>query len=485
MFQKFIKISLTVNLILFFASVHAQTTTYGDTIFFEDFGIHTTRVECQYMPPGSYTFADPTGDETHKEINDNYYAIIDPIHIADANQTNYYWTSTNPNSLTPRGAKYYTTDHTSLALGKDIGGAVMVLNAGTIQNFFYHRDTVLKTGFRYLLSFYIYVINQSSQFSMQAINTTTKGANIMKGPVITQEGKWIKYDLNFSVPISNTDSFNVVSIGLRNELQLIMGNDYYVDDILLTTLHTNSLKLQISNDGPVCNGGIVHLKVDSLGDAVPFTFHWKGPNGFSSAEEYPALLNFKPEMAGMYTLIATDALGQVDSASTTVTISPLPKIDFTMSKNEIDNRNNTVTFTISTENKVNYAWDLGDGSVIVNQSTFNHSFDINGTTNEYKVSLTAVDSVGCSATTSKTIEVIPFIPNVFSPNGDGMNDVFMKGFELTIYDRNGLVIFKGNNGWDGTYHGKTADNDVYFYQLSFLNINNQVETKKGYITLVR
>ena len=485
MFDKIAKLILIISALLLIVPLYGQTTTFGDTIFFEDFGIHTTRVECQYMPAKSYTFANASGDDNNKEINDNYYAVVDPTHIADAHPPYYWWTSTSPNSLTPYGAKYYTTDHTSLTVGKDIGGAVMVLNAGTTQNFFYQRDTNLKTGFRYLLSFYIYVVNDTSQFSMQAINTTTRVPTVMTGPVLTQEGKWIKYDLNFSVLESKTDSFNHVVIGLRNELKIIIGNDYYVDDILLTTLHTNTLKIKISNDGPVCDGGTLHLNADSLGDALPFKFLWKGPNGFSSTEASPTINNFKQGMSGTYMLVATDALGQVDSATTTVKVNPLPKADFISSTQRIDNRNNTVTFNAIPQNRVFYTWDFGDKSISYNQSSLSHSFDITGATTEFQVSLTSTDSVGCSATSTKIIKVTPFVPNVFSPNGDGINDVFMKGFDLIIFDRNGLQIYKGNEGWDGTYHGKKMDNDVYFYQLNYLNNNKKVETKKGYLTLVR
>jgi hypothetical protein len=69
---------LLLSAIAVFFSLQAQTTTYGDTIFFDNFGEHTHRVECLYMPAGSYTFASENGDRNQREIQDNYYAVVDP-----------------------------------------------------------------------------------------------------------------------------------------------------------------------------------------------------------------------------------------------------------------------------------------------------------------------------------------------------------------------------------------------------------------------
>lgn len=60
------------------------------------------------------------------------------------------------------------------------------------------------------------------------------------------------------------------------------------------------------------------------------------------------------------------------------------------------------------------------------------------------------------------------VPTAFSPqNQNGVNDVFMKGYEVYIYDRYGLLVCHSNDGWDGTYRGKLADAGVYIYKLIF------------------
>jgi gliding motility-associated-like protein len=90
---------------------------------------------------------------------------------------------------------------------------------------------------------------------------------------------------------------------------------------------------------------------------------------------------------------------------------------------------------------------------------------------------------------------VPFVPNAFSPNGDGKNDVFMPeltcpvtGYELRIYNRYGTLVFKSNDtrqGWDGRYKNALADVGVYFYYLSYKSFNGEGYNKKGDLILLR
>lgn len=88
-----------------------------------------------------------------------------------------------------------------------------------------------------------------------------------------------------------------------------------------------------------------------------------------------------------------------------------------------------------------------------------------------------------------------FVPNVFTPNGDGNNDVFkvlgknIKLLNLAIFDRWGEKVFESadiNAGWDGTYRGKIAPPGVYVYMLQYLGgIDTHASEMKGSITLLR
>jgi gliding motility-associated-like protein len=92
----------------------------------------------------------------------------------------------------------------------------------------------------------------------------------------------------------------------------------------------------------------------------------------------------------------------------------------------------------------------------------------------------------------KTLDL--FVPNVFTPNNDNLNDLLMvygqgiKDIELRIYDRWGEEIFFSNSisqGWDGTYKGKPLGTDVFVYRLSVTMLDNTQVQKEGSVTLMR
>ncbi len=87
-----------------------------------------------------------------------------------------------------------------------------------------------------------------------------------------------------------------------------------------------------------------------------------------------------------------------------------------------------------------------------------------------------------------------FIPDVFSPNGDNINDILYaragayKEFNFFVYNRFGQKVFETTDskmGWDGTINGKPAPQDVYVYYVSSLTVHDVLITKKGDVTLVR
>lgn len=102
----------------------------------------------------------------------------------------------------------------------------------------------------------------------------------------------------------------------------------------------------------------------------------------------------------------------------------------------------------------------------------------------------------CEATDSAKVTVLNFfLPNAFSPNGDGLNDVYSIGntdiinihASLSIYNRFGERVYQTDDiskGWDGTYKGKVCDVGVYFYSAK-VRIGDTEEKFKGDITLIR
>ncbi|MFB6456352.1 Ig-like domain-containing protein [Chitinophaga sp. Hz27] len=108
-------------------------------------------------------------------------------------------------------------------------------------------------------------------------------------------------------------------------------------------------------------------------------------------------------------------------------------------------------------------------------------------------------SAGCLASATITVAAVPnsndfFVPNAFTPNGDGRNDVFkaygsgIKEITLQVYTQWGEKVYEGNDaakGWDGTYKGRQQPVGVYVYALKAIMLDGAVITKKGSVNLIR
>ena len=103
----------------------------------------------------------------------------------------------------------------------------------------------------------------------------------------------------------------------------------------------------------------------------------------------------------------------------------------------------------------------------------------------YNLTIQALDCYDCAITRNYLLKNDFYIPLVFSPNGDNINDYFMRGYKVVIFDRLGVKIFEGNNGWDGTSNGKSAAVDTYYYILFEYDENEQELITTGSITLLR
>jgi len=188
--------------------------------------------------------------------------------------------------------------------------------------------------------------------------------------------------------------------------------------------------------------------------------------------------------SGTYTVTGANARGCQKSESMEVTVYAIPSVDFTLSSSSIDIRHNQLKGNVDSPSDATYVWNMGDGLTETGTTILHHYTIMDGVL-EYRVELTGTNNSGCADSSFQTIDVVPFIPNVFSPNGDGVNDVFASGLDLKVFDRNGTIFYSGNEGWDGTSNGRSADPDTYFYWIRYKDNDGQEKVLKGYVTLVR
>ena len=106
------------------------------------------------------------------------------------------------------------------------------------------------------------------------------------------------------------------------------------------------------------------------------------------------------------------------------------------------------------------------------------------------------DSTTVFIKTGKECEIVIWVPNAFSPNGDGLNDHFrpasanIRKYNMIIFDRSGLMVYSSDNisdGWDGTYGGQPCPAGIYIYRIVYESsvAPPTSKTLTGNITLVR
>ena len=119
--------------------------------------------------------------------------------------------------------------------------------------------------------------------------------------------------------------------------------------------------------------------------------------------------------------------------------------------------------------------------------------------NDTRFYLTVTDSFGCTGTSSVYIKAYKgpafYIPNAFTPNGDGINDVFKaiapgirQTYYFQVFNRFGQLIFNSQNatkGWDGTYNGVAQPTAVYVWIIKGIDISGKTVQLKGTVTLIR
>ncbi|HTA83010.1 MAG TPA: gliding motility-associated C-terminal domain-containing protein, partial [Bacteroidia bacterium] len=216
------------------------------------------------------------------------------------------------------------------------------------------------------------------------------------------------------------------------------------------------------------------------GGKPPYTYSWYPANQTTITAN-----NLK---AGTYTIVTTDSNGcaGIDTVTITqpnlLTINTSPDVSITAGT--------TTTITALASGGIEpYVYNWCDNST----GTSNTVSPITNTT--YTIVVT--DSNGCQTNAFITVDVICgnlFIPEAFSPNSDGKNDILyvrdycIKDMDFVIFDRWGNKIFESeniNDGWDGTYKGKPVNTGDFFYYLKATLRDGTTIEKKGNVALVR
>lgn len=232
----------------------------------------------------------------------------------------------------------------------------------------------------------------------------------------------------------------------------------------------------------------------NLSSANSASFHWTYSDGGADTLPFP---NHMFTNAGTYTvtLMASTARG----CSNTVTrnkiieVFPVPQAAFIADPEIATIYEPIIHFQNTTVNGAFYQWEFGDSSGTSLTSPY-HTYNAVGA---YEVILMTESDFGCKDTTRGVVRIEYgysfFVPSAFSPNGDGVNDyfqgygTFLKDYEMAIYDRWGIEIFKTSSydfPWDGKVN-KEVQNDIYVYKIKVTDLKGEKHTYVGKVSVIR
>lgn len=469
-----------------------QNTSSTTKKVFWDFGNNDTTSEVspvrKFTTPGKYMIKLIVTDPTTCNVSDTNFRYI-TIHEKPKASFSYTITPCKPEitlnstSTHPNPLNYYKWDFGNGTNASDSATKVIYPEPDTvnislkISDIYGCSDSVLKS----------IIIPQPLKAMVNTTPVTCKDSCNGKASLVSSGGitpysiKWKNGKTTITVDqlCAGKDSVTVVDQA---------GCAYKTDYTIISPL---PLKVDVQPEDAYCSGKCFG-KATALvsGGTVPYSYKWNDPKKQTTA----SAVSLCP---GSYLVMVEDSNKCPATASTTITSSDhKPEVKATADDTLIF-RGLKTTLHATRKKGYQYKWEP-PGTLNNPASSDPVASPLAKTT--YIVEVT--DSNSCTNTDSVTIylkdaqcaEPEIFIPNGFTPNDDGNNDIlYVRGLAiqemyLAIYNRWGEKIFESTNpqvGWDGYYKGEKVTPAVYAYYLKVKCVNHQEFFKKGNITLIR
>jgi len=335
--------------------------------------------------------------------------------------------------------------------------------------------------------------------TISASSTTVCLSNNVTMSVASATG--LTYTWQPTLSISGTNNTSSITASPLNTTAII----YTVTVSNGVCSSSDTVKLQIKtapniinvtslNNDTICVGGCVTFSANTTGSS-PISYQWFYQSGVGTSSVGVAPEACYPS-AGSFSVVAT--------ASNTCGFDTLVKTNFvTVFDYPILNTSNDTTInigesaTVFANGGLSYYWSPNvNGNTIACPTCSSTVVQPTVTTNYIVV---ASNSMYCKVQDTITVIVDVncgdfFIPNVFSPNNDGLNDVInvhgrcIMTFNLQIFNRWGEKVFETSSlseSWDGTFRGQKLDTGVFVYKADGVSIDGQSFNLKGNITLLR
>lgn len=254
----------------------------------------------------------------------------------------------------------------------------------------------------------------------------------------------------------------------------------------------------LSGCGPLC---IKFNDTTTITGGTIKSWKWTfGDGGTDTASSPP---KYCYDSAGNYTVSLTVTSDSGCSSSYTnknmISVFNNPKANFVLSPQPTTILAPTIYFTdLSTDKYGITSWMWTFGDILDSISTSKNSVHTYADTGTFCATLRVVNVHGCVDSITECLVIDPqftlYIPDAFSPNGNGLNDIFMpkgealRSYDMYIFNRWGTLLFHTNDlmkGWDGTVNHRICQEDTYVYLIKILDNYNKKHTYIGKVTLIK
>lgn len=260
-----------------------------------------------------------------------------------------------------------------------------------------------------------------------------------------------------------------------------------------------SAALSLSGDSTICLGETATILAESVDDGITFSnFQWS-PAGIIQSGQGTEEVTVLPNGTQFIVVTAEASNGCIVTDSILVQVSDIDATLVSATASETDVPQGSIVTLTAQPSGYTYTW-LPAANLTEPNSQITDAL-----VNETTTFIVIISDGICDRAAQvevRTFEFIcdePFIfvPNAFTPNGDGNNDILFakttlldetQAFIFRIFNRWGEKVFETNDigtGWDGTWRGKLSDPDVYDYYLEGFCIDGQNFLIQGNVTLIR
>ncbi|MFQ3332914.1 MAG: gliding motility-associated-like protein [Flavobacteriales bacterium] len=302
--------------------------------------------------------------------------------------------------------------------------------------------------------------------------------SILKSYTIDTNGLLIATGL----PIILTPNFScnpvIISLTDENGCTAVVNDNVHIE--------VKQLPVLAVNEADICIGTPSFTLVNATPTGGSYKIEGVSTDFFDASNLNPGNYN----ISYSYTDPITSCSNQ---KSEILTISESPRADMLFSPQPADITDPNIFFRDNSNEEVLISeWDLGDGTIIYDNLSFWHTYNEIGS---YTIKYYITNLYGCTDSVVKQLDINPiystFIPNAFTPNNDGDNDVFFpnsvayKSFNIKIFDRWGGIIFDEDDlAWDGNTNGKIIGG-LYSYSITILDFKDKPFIYTGLVNLIR